>query len=634
MQSKRSFFNRTLFRKNLSRSWPLWGLLSLAGAMIPLYFLLEITRFPDAALEPWEFVSVLYEAATIFAPGFTACYAILCAMLVWGYLFNSRSISLFHALPVDRTCLFITNTLSGLTMIAIPYTVTAFLICLLAAVWGFFDLVAVLNTILAVVFLAVTFFGLATLCAMLTGHIFVLPAFYLLANILTPVLEGLICSMSQLFLVGISSAATRFNFLSPLVQIYTSFTTRSTLAGSYDTATAAALQGLWVVALYALAGLGMLALAWLLYKRRHSECAGDVVAFRWMRPVFRYGTALLSGLTVGMMLYFLLWESIFQKGNYADPVPMFSCMALGGLLGYYAASMLIEKSRRVFRGSLLSAAIVCVGAAALCFLVSTDIFGVERRVPELSEIESVQLEDRSISSGPFDPENYPEQVKEILAFHQALVDDRDHIRNYVPNWDEEEGKTFSHYIWLTYQLTDGTVLRRQYDLWFTKDRAEIPGTYEALLGAFYEDPVVRKSDILIPEGASISNIDVLTDLTRGYLTDSSDRIPENAEPLYAALLKDADEGNIPAKNVMASYSMSASSIWFNMEYRTPLSPWDGTFSYGYKQVHIHPQMTNTLNALVELGYMTEEQLDLWVRDYESMEDSGLYYYSETVSIFG
>ena len=25
MQSKRSFFNRTLFRKNLTRFWPLWG---------------------------------------------------------------------------------------------------------------------------------------------------------------------------------------------------------------------------------------------------------------------------------------------------------------------------------------------------------------------------------------------------------------------------------------------------------------------------------------------------------------------------------------------------------------------------------------------------------------------------------
>ena len=131
MPSKRSFFNRTLFRRNLSHSWPLWGLLSAGGAMVPLYILLELLNIPRRSLTfpPEEFASALYNAVTLFAPGFTAAYAILCAMLVWGYLYNSRSIGLFHALPVDRTCLFVTNTLSGLAMLLIPYAVTGFLGC-------------------------------------------------------------------------------------------------------------------------------------------------------------------------------------------------------------------------------------------------------------------------------------------------------------------------------------------------------------------------------------------------------------------------------------------------------------------------------------------------------------------------
>ena len=32
MQSKTSYFNATLFRKNLTRFWPLWGLASFIGA--------------------------------------------------------------------------------------------------------------------------------------------------------------------------------------------------------------------------------------------------------------------------------------------------------------------------------------------------------------------------------------------------------------------------------------------------------------------------------------------------------------------------------------------------------------------------------------------------------------------------
>ena len=634
MPSKRSFFNRTLFRKNLSRSWPLWVLLSIAGAMVPLYILLELIQAPRGSLNPLpsDFAAGLYQAVTIFAPGFTAAYAILCAMLVWGYLYNPRSVSLFHSLPVDRTCLFVTNALSGLTMIAIPYAVTGLLLCLLAVCWGFFHLAAAVNTILAVILLAVTFFGLATLCAMLTGNIFALPAFYLLVNFLSPILESLIFNMAQQFLVGVGSAANRFNALSPIVQIYTSFSAHFERYTS-DGDQTAVLRGLWVVALYALAGVAMLALAWFLYQKRHSERAGDVVAFRWLRPVFRYGVALLSGLTVGRLLYYLLWESLFQKGSYADVLPLFVCVALGGLLGFYAASMLLEKTRRVFRGSLLGAGIVCAGAAVLCLLVSVDVFGVERRVPDMDEIKSVRLEDRSIVSGPFDPEEDPEQVEAIRVFHQALVKDRNYIRSYHPDWDHEEGKAFSHYIWLTYELTDGTTLSRQYDLWFTEDRVETAGTYDNLLAAFYQDPEVRRCDVTIPENTDVSSIDVFSDYMEDgiYSINTSERNSQDAKTLYAALQQDADEGNIPAKDVLLNYSRQASTLWFNIEYRVPLSPWDGSWTYRYKDVYIHPQMKNTVEALIELGYLTEENADRWTEDFA--EGRGPRLHMETESVY-
>lgn len=634
MPSKRSFFNRTLFRKNLSRSWPLWGLLSIAGAMVPLYILLELIQVPRGSLNPVpaDFAAALYQAVTIFAPGFTAAYAILCAMLVWGYLYNPRSVSLFHSLPVDRTCLFVTNALSGLTMIAIPYAATGLLLCLLAVCWGFFHLAAAVNTILAVILLAVTFFGLATLCAMLTGNIFALPAFYLLVNFLSPILESLIFSMAQQFLVGVGSAANRFNALSPIVQIYTSFTAsfeRYTPDGDQT----AALRGLWVVALYALAGVAMLALAWFLYQRRHSERAGDVVAFRWLRPVFRYGVALLSGLTVGRLIYFFLWESLFQKGSYADVLPLFVCVALGGLLGFYAASMLLEKTRRVFRGSLLGAGIVCAGAAVLCLLVSVDVFGVERRVPDMDEIKSVRLEDRGILSGPFDPEDDSEQVEAIRAFHQALVKDRNYIRSYHPDWDHEEGKASSHYIWLTYELTDGTTLTRQYDLWLTEDRVKTAGTYDNLLAAFYQDPEVRRCDVTIPENTDVSSIDVFSDYMEDgvYSINTNERDPKDAKTLYAALQRDADEGNIPAKDVLLHYGSQTSALWFQLEYRVPLSPWDGSWTYRYKDVYIHPQMKNTVDALIALGYLTEENAARWTEDFA--EGRGPRLHMETESVY-
>ncbi len=611
MPSKKSFFNRTLFRKNLSRTWPLWGLLSLGGALIPLYFLLELLQYPGMSPRPEDFATGLYTAVTCIAPGFTAGYAILCAMLVWGYLYNPRAVGMFHALPVSRPCLFATNTLSGLAMIVIPYAVTGFLICLLAVCRGFFDLAATVNTVLAVLLLSVVFFGLATLCAMLTGHIFVLPALYLLANFLSPILESLLFNLAQQFLIGISGEAERFNVLSPIVQIYTSFHAhfQQLTPGGEQTAV---LHGLWVVALYALAGLVMLALAWLLYQKRHSERAGDVAAFRWLRPVFRYGASLLSGLIVGRIIYELMWQGLFQRGAYADALPMAVCMAVGGLLGYYAASMLLEKSRRVFRGSLPGAAIVCAGAAALCLLIVFDVTGMERRVPASSEIVRVQLEDRGSVSGPFDAEKYPEQVEKIRALHQNLIDNRDYIRDFQPNWDRDEGRVFSYPVWLTYTLENGTELHRYYDLWVDAGRLDTAGTYENLLAAFCADPVVRKSAVEIPEDADAHYIAVISEY--GVGGDAAWREPEGTRKLYAALLQDADAGNIPARNIMEPYSMKGELLWLQIEYRTPSVPWDGSWNYGYKNVEIFPQMTHTVDALLELGYLDEAGLERWKQD--------------------
>lgn len=60
------------------------------------------------------------------------------------------------------------------------------------------------------------------------------------------------------------------------------------------------------VGIYTAAGAALLALTYLLYRRRKSESAADPAAFPWMRPVFRYGTGLLGGLALGLGLYQLV----------------------------------------------------------------------------------------------------------------------------------------------------------------------------------------------------------------------------------------------------------------------------------------------------------------------------------------
>ena len=102
MPFKTLFFNSTLFKKNLSRSWPLWGGVTAVGALLPLYLLLAVISGERVYLNRTEFVSFLYSAVAYFLPAFTICYALLVAMFVWNYLHNSRSVGMMHSLAVSR----------------------------------------------------------------------------------------------------------------------------------------------------------------------------------------------------------------------------------------------------------------------------------------------------------------------------------------------------------------------------------------------------------------------------------------------------------------------------------------------------------------------------------------------------
>lgn len=318
MQSKRSFFNRTLFRKNLTRFWPLWGIVSAVGSLMPLYVLLELLNGGGARVTSLEFTQLLYTVAAMAVPAVSCAYAILCAMLVWSYLYSPRSVGLMHTLPVDRTCLFVTSVLSGLAMMLIPYAVVGALTCLIALVFGFFDFTAACFTVLAVVLMTVTFFGLATFCAMLTGNVFALPVLYLLVNFLAPLLEALVVTLSSQFLLGFSGSSQGiFDFLAPIFGIYENISLE--YVPTRGAAEACYLVGFGTLFLYFLAGLALLGLGYLLYRRRPSESAGDVAAFRGLRPVFRWGLALLSALTLGYLLYELFCTP-FQWGCYANQI--------------------------------------------------------------------------------------------------------------------------------------------------------------------------------------------------------------------------------------------------------------------------------------------------------------------------
>lgn len=334
MQSKTSYFNATLFRKNLTRFWPLWGLASFVGALFPLAVLLDMVHRGWNVLSAPDFTGMYYDAVSA-VPVINLVYAALCAMAVWSYLYNARSVGLMHTLPIRREGLFLTNFLSGLSMTLIPYAVTGVLCVVVSLCGGAFDAKGLAVTVLAVLGESFFYFSSATFVAFITGNAFTMPPLYALLHFLAVLLDWLISSFAQGFIFGFSTYYTGVvEWLSPTVYLVNNVRCARQYVEVQQTfpdgtpytsrlLTSADLESFWLIGVYALVGLALAALALILYRRRRSETAGDVVAVGWLRPVFRYGVAGLCALLGGQFLYSLFWYG-FQQGEYYDTLPWWS----------------------------------------------------------------------------------------------------------------------------------------------------------------------------------------------------------------------------------------------------------------------------------------------------------------------
>ncbi|HJB13463.1 MAG TPA: hypothetical protein H9787_07110 [Candidatus Oscillibacter excrementigallinarum] len=646
MQSKTSCFNGTLFRKNLTRFWPLWGLASFIGALFPLAVLLDMVHRGRTAFTAAQFTQMYYEVVSA-VPVIDLVYAALCAMAVWSYLYNARSVGLMHTLPIRREGLFLTNFLSGFSMTLIPYAVTGTLCVIVSLCGGAFDAKGLAVTVLAVLGESFFYFSSATFVAFITGNAFAMPPLYALLHFLAVLLDWLISSFAQGFIFGFSTSYTGVvEWLSPTVYLvsrvhpdgqYTEV--QQTLADgtSYTdrVLTSVDLENFWLVGVYALVGLVLAALALLLYRRRRSETAGDVVAVGWLRPVFRYGVAGLCALLGGQLLYSLFWYG-FQQGNYYDTLPMVVCLLAAGTIGYYGASMLLAKSLKVFRGSWKGLAVVLAGCALVCCVLHFDLLGVADRVPEAGQLQTLEVRTAD-NSYTLTPEQDGDLVEQVRTLHQAVVADEAYIREMESlqystlSEDEDPDTTFTG-LSLTYVLKSGARVDRWYHLPITRDRLAQPGTYDHLLDQFVNSDTVKARRLHLndsrwtPDGGSL----YVEARNEGYDLGSRE-----AASILEAVGRDLDAGH------WGEYD------WFdvdnNGDYALSL---DLSFAElddsgrDWISINISPEMAETVDCLQALGLVTDADLVTWhelyaesyTQDYEDAvyDTSG----GETVAVFG
>ena len=460
MRSATLYFNGTLYRKTLARFWPLWAgygviwLFFIPLNMLNMYFNRysnspPYRRMLNQALN-------LPEMATfgLFLAGF---FAILCAMAVFGYLYNSRSSCWFHALPMRREALFTTQYLAGLSFLLLPQLVTAALTAMVELAflpmdsWGK-ALYALLTWLLAQSGICLFFFSFAAFCAMFTGNILALPAFYCIFNVLADVIYTLLDGLFHEFFYGYAGSAGTAQIVEYLTPAY-ALKDALVLFGSSEEGQRFRSPG--TVAVYAAVGVALALVSLYVYRRRHAETAGDVVSIPLVRPLFKYGVSFCAGLCLGMFTAaFFSWSSV---------TALIPCVLVWSVVGYFVAEMLLRKSFRVlktWKGSAVMTAVMLV----LCLGCMMDLFGVETRVPKLNQVEQLSVyfntgypndDGASLSTTITDPES----IQKFLELHQAVVDDRDRL-----DWNSS---SFTHgddcsSLQLEYTLKGGSSLHRRY----------------------------------------------------------------------------------------------------------------------------------------------------------------------------
>lgn len=643
MRSGTSFFNAALFRKTFLRFWPIWALYT-AGWTLVLPLRLWADAMRRSAWTAPELSEHLQNAVNgipgLLEPGvpLAAGAGLVCAMAVFSYLYSSRSACMMHALPLRREALFLTQYLAGLSFLLLPQLAVFALTAATEAALGCLALWPLVQWLLVQSGLCLFFYSFAVFCAMFTGHLAALPVFYGVLNILAFVMTSLTEAECSLFLYGFQSFPSPVwefaDYLSPPIALSraVSLTYQNEIPSLYQ-------PGL--VAVYAAVGAALAIAALLLYRSRHIESAGDVVAVKLVRPLFKYGVALCAGLSGGMFSYQLL--------SGLSSLTLMGWILFWGLAGYFAAEMLLRKSFRVlaaWKGAVPLAAVIVL----LSLSVHYDWYGFEDRVPQADQVTAVTL--NGLHSAPYDDGQGrgltledPEQIALVLQLHRAALaleeenreeeSDPQGYTEYLYEESDPQGYTEYLYLDLHYELADGTALERGYSaLPIVESDRGVEGTLTWAAGQLLSD---REN---MEQLYGFHDIEANCRLVAAYLEDvwntqtrqyETVYIDGSTEKLWQAMKQDFAEGTIGVRylfdnSVERMENTCATDLYF--DYEAPPKPGDvGISSYGSSfSITLTPQASHTLALLHELKVLDETHLALTNREAEALElgEGGAY----------
>lgn len=433
MKLRTSFFNRGVLRKDITRFAPVWGLYTVFMLMT-LFLLVADENEPARFAANTQYIMQAMGVVNFFYGG-------ICAILLFGDLFQSKMAGMLHAMPMRREGWFLTHLAAGMLFCLIPNMLGALFACVflqqycyLAFLW------------LAIVFCQfLFFFGAGAFAVQCAGNRLGAAAVYGLFNFLSVLAAFLVYTFYAPILYGVVPNWERLCRYAPAV----GFSQSQYVSVEYDNMDSVArLEGLvgrdWGYLFAAVAvGIALLVLAVLLYRRRQLESAGDFIAVKPAGPVF----LVIYTLCVGAAFYFV--ADVLAAGA------QYLFLLIGFAVGFFTGHMLLEKKVHVFQLKKW----IGLGVLTLAFfftiaLTWLDPAGITRYVPEGSQIQQIHL-------SPYASEYYLENKPLVLTDSQDILAITQIHKELIQNPGDETGSR-TIFLRLRYKLKNGTTVDRRY----------------------------------------------------------------------------------------------------------------------------------------------------------------------------
>lgn len=452
MKLKTSFFDPTLLKKNIGRFAPAWALLLFTQFLSVTMSLLH--AYPN------QMKRLVEEDAAYWGIALSFICAIIFAGLLFKYLHKARTAYMMHAFPMTRSCMFLTNAVSGLLFWLVPTLITTLINLWILADNHIYHAAGLAFGMLGQwTLMYLCFYGIAVFALMLSGSTIISVISYGALNFVFYVLPLLFLALVKSYTVGLLVRTPRgISYLAPLIG----------MIDSYNTDLHACLW-LWI---YAAVGLALIVLAWVHYLHRHVERAGDAMVYGWSRIAFRVVFTASCTLGLGWVL-----EGIFDDEG-------FLLYALVGcVLGWFLSAMMVERTVKVFqnRKSWIGCGISVLLLLLLIGGMYFDVLGWQRRVPETAQVESVELwtYDYDYEDDGFKTDRITltekDDVDLIREIHENTMT---HSREGLP-----DRATFRSYyydrntIYIRYHLVGGGTLTRAYEYVSTSDEKRLAELY-------------------------------------------------------------------------------------------------------------------------------------------------------------